>query len=180
MKKILLIIILCPFTPLLAQNYNQQNYYTSVNSMRFTIYSTEYKEGKNKIEAYIKKNNFTITTQNETKDSHHYEFTAHSAQVSAIDSFCQTLGYVSSKNLNSSNNETKLSETKLELERLQNKKAEYEKMLARIDSVKSNRYYEHWEKIRAIDTEIYDTKKKISELESVKDVYGVEINMNDE
>ena len=150
------------------------------NKLVYVIYSVEYREGKKKIEDYIKTKNFTIMNQNETKDSYHYELRAQEKETAAIDSFCNTLGYVSSKNLNSFNNEVKLFETKLELERLEIKKMEYEKMLIKIDSVKSNTYYQHWEKIRGIETEIYDTKKKIGQLESVKYIYEVIIDLNDE
>lgn len=149
MKKTLsFLAVLYTFTAY-SQKYSNDNdskYYPSANELKYTIYSVEYKEGKKKIDAFLKKNNFTITNQNETKNSHHYEFKVHEKEISIIDSFCYTLGYVSNKNLNSYNNETKLSETKLELERLENKKTEYEKMLVRIDSVKSDKYYQHWEK----------------------------------
>jgi len=161
-------------------SYQDDKYFPTANELKFTIYSVEYKEGKKKIEEFIRKNNFTITNQNETKYSHHYEFTVRSAESAAIDSFCNTLGYVSNKDLNSYNNESRLLEAKLELERLNNKKAEYEKMLIRIDSVKSDKYYQHWEKIREIDTEIYNTRKKVNQLEVVRNIYAVSINMNDE
>ncbi len=159
---------------------SDEKYFPSANQLRYTIYSVEYKEGKNKIDAYIKRKNFTIINQNETKNSHHYEFKVMEQEIASIDSFCITLGYVSSKNLNSYNNQTKLSETKLELERLENKKIEYEKMLVRIDSVKSDKYYQHWEKIRDIEAEVYTAKKKIAQFESVNNMYTVTIDMNNE
>lgn len=183
MKKIFSILALLSTVTGYSQKYSNENdskYYPSANELKYTIYSVEYKEGKKKIDAFLKKNNFIITNQNETKNSHHYEFKVHEKEINMIDSFCYTLGYVSNKNLNSYNNETKLSETKLELERLENKKTEYEKMLVRIDSVKSDKYYQHWEKIREIEAEIYNARKKISQFESIKNVYSVLIDMNDE
>jgi len=183
MKKSLLFLALFSVSTAQAQKYSNETddkYFPSANKLKYTIYSVEYKEGKKKIDVFIKKKNFTIINQNETKNSHHYEFNATEQEIAVIDSFCNTLGYVSSKNLNSYNNETKLSETKLEFERLENKKNEYEKMLVRIDSVKSDKYYQHWEKIRDIEAEIYNAKKKIGQLESVKNVYSVSINMNDD
>lgn len=158
----------------------RDHYYLSANILRYTIYSIEYKEGKKKIDDYIKQRGFTILNQNETKNSHHFEFRVTDTDVAALDSFCNTLGYISSKNLNSNNNEFKLKETQLELERLETKKIEYEKMLIRIDSVKSERYYLHWEKIREIETEIFEAKKKMSQLTSLKNVYTVSISLNDE
>lgn len=184
MKPLFFCILIFSFISVQAQKYSsnqeqEKNYYAA-NKLVYVIYSIEYKEGKKKIEEFIRIKNFTIINQNETKDSYHYELKAHEKEIAAIDSFCNILGYVSSKNLNSYNNETKLFETKLELERLEIKKSEYEKMLIKIDSVKSTTYYQHWEKIRDIETEIYNTKKKIGQLESVKYIYEVTIDLNDE
>ncbi|MES2587730.1 MAG: hypothetical protein V4622_02050 [Bacteroidota bacterium] len=182
MKKIALLFALLSTFSLEAQ-YSAEtglNATPSTNQLKYTIYSVEYMEGKKKIDIFIKQKNYTIINQNETKNSHHYEFKVTEQEVALIDSFCNTLGYVSNKNLNSYNNEAKLYETKLELERLKNKKLEYEKMLIKIDSVKSDKYYQHWEKTREIETEIYNAMKKIGQLESVQKVYSVSIDMNDE
>ncbi|MCD6067964.1 MAG: hypothetical protein K0S33_2790 [Bacteroidetes bacterium] len=184
MKKLFLFALLLIVVASPAQKYNAYDEGTkdfpSANVLKYTIYSVEYKVGKTRIEEYIRIKGFTVINQHETKDSHHYEFSVQDKEVAAIDSFCATLGYVSSKNLNSYNNQAKLAETQLELERLEIKKAEYEKMLVKIDSVKSERYYQHWEKIRDIEMEIYNAKKKIGKLESVKNMYTVSIDMNDE
>lgn len=183
MKKIFLLLQAIYFIPLQAQKYSNENEdrnYPSTNQLRYTIYSVEYKEGKTKIDNYIMNNHFFVVNQNETKDSHHYEFRVADYEIAKIDSFCNTLGYISSKNVNSYNNGGKLNETQLELERLETKKKEYEKMLARIDSVKSERYYQHWEKIREIDLEIYNARKRINQLQSVQNLYSVTIDLNDE
>ncbi|HEY1039856.1 MAG TPA: hypothetical protein VGF30_10650, partial [Bacteroidia bacterium] len=182
MKKVLFLLNIIGVLSLHAQKYTayNENNDPPVNALKYTIYSADYKAGKNRIEEYIKTKDYTVFNQHETKDSHHYEFLVTDNDVAQIDSFCSTLGYVSTKNLNSSNHEVKLAECRLELERLENKKAEYEKMLIKIDSVKSEKYYQHWEKIREIETEIYNAKKKINKLESVKNTYTVSIDMNDD
>ncbi len=184
MKKIFFLIGVLSLTALKAQKYNAYNNHNadfpSANVLKYSIYSVEYKIGKTKIEDYIKTKGYTVINQNETKDSHHYEFSVNDTEITAIDSFCATLGYLSNKNLNSYNNEAKLVETRVEIERLGNKKNEYEKMLIKIDSVKSEKYYQHWEKIRDIETEIYEAKKQINKLESVKNMYTVSIDMNDD
>jgi hypothetical protein len=168
-----------------AQSYNSYNPAPkktgpSANELSYTIYSVDYKAGKLRIEEYIRSKGFSVINQNETKNSHYYEFLAENDAIAGIDSFCARLGYISSKNLNAYNSEIKLAETRLQLERLELKKAEYEKMLVKIDSVKSNRYYEHWEKIRDIESEIYDTRIFITNLQAVKNSYTVSISLNDE
>jgi hypothetical protein len=179
MKKLFLVFSL-PACLLAQKNTSEYNYYSTVNELKYTIYSTDYKEKKKLIEEFIAKNHFKITNQNETKNSHHYEFEIVDKYVPKVDSFCNTFGYLSSKNLNSYNNEAKLKETQLELERLELKKKEYEKMLVKIDSVKSNRYYNHWEKTRDIEQEIFQTKKYIEQIKAVRNLYAVEIDLIDE
>lgn len=183
MKKIILIYILFVFN----NAFSQKGYtnrltedFPSSNVLKYQIYSAEYNEGKQRIIEFMQKNKLSITNQNETKNSHYFEFTINDKMVQSLDSFCNTLGYISSKNLYSYNNEIKLAETRLELERLETKKEDYEKMQNKIDSVGSNRYYQHWEKTREIDSEIFSTKKKITQLESVKNLYTVSIDLNDE
>lgn len=182
MNRLLALLLQLPFAAA-AQKSNSDfdsRSYPSINQIRYVVYSLEYREGKKKLENFIRANNFTVTNQSETKTSHQYEFLIKETDIPRTDSICNSLGYVSAKKLNSYNNESKLAETQLELERLEREKKEYEIMLQRIDSVKSNRYYEHWEKIRAIDKEIYNAKKRIGQLQAVNKVYTVEVNLNDE
>ncbi|HEY4800145.1 MAG TPA: hypothetical protein VII99_13780 [Bacteroidia bacterium] len=184
MKKFFLFLRIVSTSALFSQNYASYPKQVSTdiltNEFEFNIYSVEYKDAKMKMDNFIQKNKFEIVKQEETKFSHYYEIDANTSKLSAIDSFVQTLGYISSKELKSFNNQAKLEETKLELEHLNTKKKEYEKMLQRMDSVKSDKYYQHWEKIRDIESEIYSTKKQIKELESVSDVCRVKIRINDD
>lgn len=183
MKILRLAPVILTSTTLLAQKSsydNYEKYFPTANQLKYTIYSVEYKEGKNRLDAFVKQKAFVIINVNETKNAYHYEFQIYENEIASIDSMCNRLGYVSSRNLNSYNNEKRLAETTLELERLELKKSEYEKMLQKIDSVKSEKYYSHWEKIREIETDIFETRKKIKQLEAVKNRYTVTINLNDE
>lgn len=184
MKKMIFTALLAGFAQTITaqkSNYGEQNRsYPESNHINYTIYSVEYHEGKKRLDEFVKLNNFVLVNQNETKDSYHYEFVIDQKYVVLIDSICSTIGYVSSKNLNSYNNTERLSEARLELERLENKKFEFDKMLNRIDSVKSDRYYNHWELIRDIDAQIYASKKWIGQLEQIKNQYSVKIDLNDE
>jgi hypothetical protein len=152
----------------------------NTNQINYTIYSSEYQEGRKKLDEFISAQKFTLLYQKETKNSFYYQFIIPQSSVDAIDQLCSSLGYVSAKKLSTFNNETRRTSFALELERLEQKKKEFEVMLVKIDSVKSDRYYSHWESIREIDVEIYNAKKVLRELESLKDQYYVDIELNDE
>lgn len=183
MKKLVLSLLLCAANFLKAQNYsnnyeNKSN--TAYSQVRYSIYTVGYKDSKATVEHFIKSKKYEVVNQNETKDTEFFEFWINEIDVPLIDSLCNKLGYVNSKVINSYNTSNKLFDANLELERLLKKKKDFELMLARIDSVKSDKYYQHWEKIREIDAQIYETKKHISHLEAANNVYLVTITVNDE
>ncbi len=173
---------------LIAMNLSAQKYdvepttrnYPTANQLKYTIYSIDYQKSKTLLEEFIKGHKYLMVNQNETRSSHNFEFMIPDTDVALIDSVCNTLGYVSSKNLNSYNNELKLHEARLELERLEKKKAEYEKMLAGMQPATSDKHYEHWEKVRVIESDIYLTLMNIKRLESVRNQYTVSVSLNDE
>lgn len=158
----------------------QADNYIYLNEQAYTIYSGDYKEAKVRAENFIQKKNYTLITQEETKTSHYYEFNIPTREIHMIDSLVSTLGYVSNKQLTSYNNEDKLDAARIDLATLENKKKAYEAMLVKMDSVKSAKYYEHWEKIRAIETDIAWEQKKIAQLEKISPLYRVKLRINDE
>src|SRR5581483_651754 len=77
------------------------------------------------------------------------------------------------------NNEQALKEAKLQLEYLEARRDEYSRMLHRFDSLKSEQYYAHWEKIQTIDDNIFEAKKRITSLQTHPTCY-ININLIDE
>lgn len=150
------------------------------NQLKYEVYSMEFNLSKDQLVRFVKANRFYVVNQNETKRTFTMEVKIKETQIGLLDSFVQTQGYVTAKNLNSFNNSSRMEEEKLELERLELRKKEYEKMLVKIDSVKSLKYYEHWEKIRDIENRIFDIKGNINKLNEVKDVYTVLWTLRDE
>jgi sucrose-6-phosphate hydrolase SacC (GH32 family) len=53
-------------------------------------------------------------------------------------------------------------------------------MQMKMDSVKSNRYYDHWNRTRDIDEQIFNAKKKIKVIESVDGIYKMKVTIMDE
>jgi len=185
-KKIIFLLTLLFLSGYLlkAQNYNSYSKktedYIYMNEQEYTVYSSDYKEAKIRLENVIHLKSYTLIKQEETKASHYYEFNVPSEDIHLIDSVVSSLGYVSNKQLTSLNNEEKLQAAKIDLAFEENKKEEYEKMLFKIDSVKSEKYYQHWEKTREIENDIAQTKKRIAQLEKVSPIYRVKINVHNE
>lgn len=121
-----------------------------------------------------------MLNQNENQSNFHYEFRINASELEKIDSVCNSLGYISGKTLSSFNNSARLEENQLELSRLEEKKDAYDKMLIKIDSVKSEKYYQHWEKIREIESQIYNTKRAIAQFAEVQDIYSIYLDLNEE
>lgn len=151
-----------------------------LNEQEYTVYSSDYKRAKTTLENFISQKNYTLIKQEETKASHYYEFNIPTTDIRIIDTLASQLGYVSNKQLTSFNNEDKLEAARIDLLTQENKKKEYEVMLIKMDSAGSPKYYQHWEKIRDIETDIAWTRKKITQLEKISPLYRVKISVNDE
>lgn len=149
----------------------------SSTQWEYDIYSSDFSNTCKRLEKFIGESNFVIIKQNENKYTHTYLFRVPKNSNMKADSVLKSLGYISNKELKYYNNNSQITDFRLQLEYLQNKKVEYEKMQLKIDSVKGNKYYEHWEKTRNIETEIYEMRKKIKQLESLDSslIYNVEI-----
>ena len=163
-----------------SQNYNPRVGDVSATEWEYDIFTTEFSSSCKRLESFLSKNKFTIVKQNETKFMHTYLFRIPKSGASTSDSILKTLGYISNKELKSFNNSNQLTDAKLHLEYLEIKKKEYEKMQIKIDSVKSSKYYEHWEKTRNIESEIYEVRKKIKQIENIDSTYLFNVDIKDE
>ena len=182
MKKIkaTIVICLCCIGFYKAQVYDNKSGEISATQWEYDIFTTDFSTSCKKTEDFLSKNNCIILKQNETKFTHTYLFRTPNRTVSQADSLLKSIGYVSNKELKSFNNTIQLSEAKIQLEYLEKKKSEYEKMQIKIDSVKSAKYYEHWEKTRNIEKEIFDSKKRIKQMESVDSFCVFSVKIKDE
>ena len=151
-----------------------------INSQDYTVYTSDYKNAKIKMERWISKHGYTIFDQNETKNSHHYSFTMPIAALPAVDSLVTTLGYISNKQLRTEKNDQTLADAQLELSNLLVKKMEYEKMQQRLDTTKSDVYYDHWQRTLQINEEILAKQKLIRQLQVIEPLINVSIDIRDE
>ncbi len=187
MKKILfsILIILLSCEISSAQSYSKygkysDDYFVSSTEWIYEVYSADFNPVRKKFETWLNSKNYTIIKQDETKTSHTFHFTIPKKDAKYVDSVIASMGYVSSKELHSFNQDNQKTEANLQLEYLLKTKDEYEKMQQKIDSVKSAKYYEHWERTRRIDSQIYAVKRKIKMLESVDSTYTIKAVIRDE
>ena len=182
MKNTVIKLVLLVFATGCVQSQNLNNKFNEISPTQweYDIFTTDFFSSCKKLESFLEQKKFSIIKQNETRLTHSYLFKIPKSFVSQTDSVLKSIGYISNKELKSYNNLAQLSESKLQLEYLENKKKEYEKMQVKIDSVKSTKYYEHWEKTRNIETEIYEMKKKIKMIESNDSTFVFNIDIKDE
>lgn len=187
MKKYFTIFLLS--TALVPQMNNAQSYskykgdeprYVSATEWEYDVYTSDFNPARKRFELWLNQKSYTIIKQDETKFTHTFHFSIPKADAKMVDSVISSMGYISSKELHSYNQDKQKTEAQLQLEYLEKKKAEYEKMQVKIDSVKSAKYYEHWEKTREIDAEIYEAKRRIKMIEAVDDLYTIKVVIRDE
>lgn len=150
------------------------------NSINYTVSTSDFETAKSKLDAYIDNNKILVVNVNSSKTYTQYNLSVNPEIVFSIDTLIKKLGYVVSKDFNSNQSTSEMAETKIELEYLENKKREYEKMQNKIDSVKSDRFYEHWQQVRDIDAQIFETKKKLAQYGNNTNKSTVNITLNDD
>lgn len=152
----------------------------SASVLDLTLYSVDFRSVYLKFAGYVKTRQYTTVSFRETDKSCFLEVDISPDELPEIENFINTLGYVAKRNLTTKDIRKNIGEKNLDLEYQEKLKAEYEKMLERIDAVQSDRHYEHWQKIRDIDQEIYKIKKSIKNLEEAGTVIRIKLEISDE
>jgi len=136
-----------------------------VTGMEATVNSVDFLNSKSKMLQYLRENSseIVIFTQTESEKTIFFLLYVKENQFRSIDSFLPGLGYVSEKNITSTNNSDKVEELKLKIEYLQSQKNEYSTEIAKM--TRDDRYYQYWNKIREYDKEIMDLKNELRNYE---------------
>jgi len=95
-----------------------------------------------------------------------------------LETILPELGYVSKRELTSSNYDNKILLIQKEQKYLEDQKAAYEKEISLME-VKDNRYYSYWENVREIDRKLFNLEKDIQEYEA-KNMFNVRIIIYDD
>ena len=153
---------------------------TKTSTLNYDVSTPNFDQAKKELDAYIAGHKLTIVTVKASKDYAQYILSVNPEELFMVDTLMKQMGYISSKDFESSQVTDMLAQAKLELSYLEAKKSDYQKMQNKIDSVNSNRYYDHWNKSREIDEDIYKTQKKIQELNANNSKSLLKIRLNDD
>jgi len=174
MKNKITLTILAIF--LFSNIFAQEN--SLVQELDISVYSTSFKESTTKIKNFIAEKNVAIIYELESKDEYEINFFVNTSDFEALEKILPDLGYLSKKELTSSNYNDKIYLIEKEQKYLQEQKAAYEKEISLME-VKDNRYYTYWENVREIDKTLFELDNDLQEYKA-KNMYNVRIIIYDD
>jgi len=130
-------------------------------TMNATIYTSYYESSQQKIEAFITDNNITVLNQKASVEIYELEFYTSKEIFDKVSDFLPQLGYVSAKDISTTNNIDERTKIELEITYLKEQKTAFENELKNMDK-KDDRYYQYWEKVRDIEQKIFEKTATIS------------------
>jgi hypothetical protein len=144
------------------------------------IYTIDFASAKNKIAAFVFKNNIVIQSQTESKKDVRVKFVLDQQQYKRYDSLVKSLGYSSSKQVNTVNNYVKVKEINLELSYLKEKRASYVELINKVDDYKSPNYFTLWNEQKVVEEKIFNKERELVNLNKKENYYYVHLDLNDE
>ena len=142
------------------------------------IYTPFYKESTEKLNNFIEQKNPIIISQSDTKRTLDIEFYLEKDDYQSLDSLFPELGYVSSKEITTSNYNEEIEEINFKLKYLIKEKLAYEEEIKNMTK-KDDRYYTYWENIRTIEHEIFELQSEVNEYEK-ENYFKINISIYDE
>ena len=166
------------FICILSFEANSQNEDKYVISLNTTIYTSFMQTASMKMKEILNNPSIQIISQSESTTKLYYEFYINETGFKQMDSLLPKIGYVSEKNITTTNNNDRTNKINLEIDYLQNKKEAYDKELLSMTE-KNDRYFSYWNEIRTIEKSIFDLKAELSSFEQDKK-YEVNLSVFDE
>jgi len=173
MKSRLFFILFYVFTLNLFAQRNDM-----LTTLDATVYTTSFDKAKADLNKFLKSTSAKVISQNESTDHVYVQFYVTKETFQKMDTFLLNVGFVSSKDVRTSDNELRNETLQSEIDFLNQKKAAYEAELASIKE-KDERYYRYWEGIRDIEKQIFDLKKNMQIAEGNTN-YIVNLHVYDE
>ena len=147
--------------------------------MTVQITAIDYLSSREKLLEFIKTNQLQIQNQDESRKSIFTELNVNKAIFTQFENIVASIGYISSKRVNTINNTTKVEEIKLELKYLKNKKNSYLELLNKIDD-KSDKYITIWNENKHIEENIFDKEKELLQYSQKVNFYTISITITEE
>ncbi len=176
MKKIklsLLWVLMCLFS---LNSQSQEEILTT--NLDITVYTSSFDEMKVKLADYLIQNPITVISQTESTDNFYAQIYLDKQTFEEAVKFISALGFVSNKELGTTNNSEEANSISIELDYLVNQKSIYEKELSNMTE-KDNRYYTYWEHVRDLERQIFTLTKKKNAF-AQKKVYYISVNLYNE
>jgi hypothetical protein len=169
--------IFLTFLSLLLKAQSDSLYlYTEVEN---EIYSIDFKSSKTKLLNYVEKNKIRIVSQKDSKDDIKIKFVLDQQKYSQYDSLIKSLGYSTSKNVNTTSNYNKYCEIQLELDYLKKKRDAYVDLIKKIDE-KSENYLTLWNEQKLTEEKIFNKERELLKLNKRENTFTVSLDLNDE
>lgn len=159
------------------------NIFAQPNNMKTTtidvvIYTSSYETSQEKLENFITENQIKVLNQKSSVERFETEFYTTKEVFDKLNEFLPALGYISTKDIGTTNNVNEFEKFKLEIKYLKQQKEAYETELKTMDE-KDDRYYQYWEKVREIEHKIFEKKTKLGSYTQNLEYY-VELTIYDE
>jgi hypothetical protein len=176
MIRISLIFILLLFSVIIKAQTDSAYISTTVET---DIYTTSYAVSHDKILQFLTSNHIKVQSQNEQKSSLNIKFQVNESVFNAYNTLIGELGYVSSNEVNATNNFQKVSELELELNYLKQQKESYRLVLEKLE-VQSDRYLSIWEELKKTEEKIFTKERELLSHRNKENTYSVSLMLRDE
>ena len=120
----------------------------------------DYNSSKSKLYDFILENKIKVLNQNDQKNNITIKFIVDEKYYIRYDSLLPKLGYSKSKKVNTESNAEKVSQIKLELSYLKEKRDSYVELLKKINE-KSDNYLTLWNEQKTIEEKIFNKEREL-------------------
>lgn len=162
---------------LLAFSASAQNAEFSKN-LKVSVYTSFFLDAKQKLNTLVQENATVIISQNESATNINVQFFTTEAGFTRMQTEVNSLGFISSKNISTTNLGDELKQHKLHKEYLTARLANYQAELKSMPT-KDDKYYSFWDEIRSLESQIYDVNLQIAAY-AESNLYRVDIDIQDE
>jgi len=166
-----------------SQDYDYNDYSSSENQISTQVdlnfITVDFTSSRKHLIDFANNNKVEIERQNENKFSVDMTIILTEKQYNSFDSIVPKLGFVSYKNIRSTNFVQKKEEEQLELNFLISQKISYEQVLSKL-SENTEPYLATWKELKAIEEKIYKKEKSMLKYKNYFDTYRVKIKITDE
>lgn len=175
MKRLLTLLLFAISLQLHSQT--DSTYY--VTELDVDLTTIDFDGSKSKLVEFVKQNQIAVQSQNESKTTIKIKAMLTKSLYDQLNDLLPTLGYTTSRKVNTVNNNLTVNDIRLELNFLKSKKASYDEMLKKTDE-KSEKYATLWNENKQTEEKIFKKEKELLPYTQKRHNYAVDIQLTDE